>query len=228
MLLPTAARVRDCPRPECSWGWAPWGERISLLRFMHLAFGSRSSKAGISSAQPWSSSIPTHASPQSLAAPGQAAPPAQLKALPHLADIQNSPETGDFWNQTHTHTAKSGLTPGLPPVLVQKAGAVSSSAFISCFLRRGCFSVGCSCWGHETHLRVMHGQWELWQLWPNRPHLPWSPGSQGPGDSGLGRPRSDAVAPRSRWAFWQIRSLLLQMGTSNFHSMGNFNIFHSL
>lgn len=89
--------------------------------------------------------------------------------------LQNSPGTGDFWAQTHTTPAKSGLTPGLQPHLgTEKHGqwaAVSSSAV---YLEGGVLLYGLLML-RTRHAPLRHA-WPEWQLWPNHPDLPWSMG----------------------------------------------------
>lgn len=96
VLLQTAGRVRDGHRPERSRGWAPRGDRISLLRFMHLAFNTIS--AQLSPGAPPSPAVP----PQ-----GQAAPPAPLKALPLRDNIPGATKFSQnrAFLGSDTHTA---------------------------------------------------------------------------------------------------------------------------
>lgn len=104
----------------------------------------------ITSAQPCSSFIPTCACLLSPTAPGQAAPPAQQRALPHLANIPVAKKSSWSWgflgSSTHStnqlYLAEGRLQPG--------AGTGKQGSEQQClqqlFLWKGeCFSVGCSC-----------------------------------------------------------------------------------
>lgn len=169
------AKVRDGHRSDCSHGWALWGEKNSLLWFMHLALhipGTKVWEQHLGSALQLlhrylclPAELPCPRSGCSTSTTGH------CLTLLTSQGLKNDPGTGDFWAQVHTApTSWIWLIPDLQPRTgtgKQGQWAAVSPAAVSL---EECFSVERT--RHAT-LCPAWAEWQLWQLWPNHPDLPW-------------------------------------------------------